>query len=70
MVTSSKDGKLGFWNCKDSYKQLSMIKYSKNEAELNAVQLISSPLGPCAVVGGASGSLSFYDVNNGKVLWQ
>jgi WD40 repeat protein len=37
LVTCAKDGKLAFWNAKDNFSLLSMIKYSKTEDELNVV---------------------------------
>ena len=37
LITSSRDGKVGFWNARDGYKPLSMFKYSKAEEEINAV---------------------------------
>ena len=37
LITCAKDGKLAFWNAKDNFSLLSMIKYSKSEDELNVV---------------------------------
>jgi WD40 repeat protein len=37
LITCAKDGKLAFWNAKDNFSLLSMIKYSKTEDELNVV---------------------------------
>lgn len=37
LITCAKDGKLAFWNAKDGFKQLSMIKLTKAEDELNIV---------------------------------
>lgn len=37
LITCAKDGKLAFWNAKDNFSLLSMIKYSKSEEELNVV---------------------------------
>jgi len=68
LVSCGKDGKLAFWNAKDNFQQLSMIKYSKTEDELNAVIVMHSKDSlPYLVVGGASGSLSVYNLTEGKV---
>jgi WD40 repeat protein len=69
-VTCAKDGKLAFWNAKDNYQLISMIKYSKTENELNAVAFIAGKDDASyLIVGGASGALSVFDINGSKVCF-
>ena len=70
LITCSKDGKLAFWNVKDGFAQLSMFKYSKSETELNAVHFIEYLDSPYVIVGGASGGVSIFDINNRKQCFQ
>lgn len=65
LITCAKDGKLAFWNAKDNFKLLSMFKYSKTEDELNVIQYYTDKDGtPFLIVGGATGALSIFDINN------
>lgn len=63
LITCAKDGKLAFWNAKDNFSLLSMIKYSKLEEELNVALCTTYDLQPYVIVGGASGALSVFDIN-------
>ncbi len=63
LITCAKDGKLAFWNAKDNFSLLSMIKYSKTEDELNVVHFTTHDSSPYVIVGGASGALSIFDIN-------
>lgn len=70
LVTCAKDGKLAFWNSKDNYQLISMIKYSKTENELNAVAFMTGKDDASyLIVGGASGALSVFDINGSKVCF-
>ena len=69
LITCAKDGKLAFWNAKDGFKQLSMFKYSKTEDELNVVHYLVVDETPYLIVGGASGTLSIFDINNNKICY-
>lgn len=69
MISCAKDGKIGFWNAKDNFKQLSLFKYSKTEDELNVVHFLVSDA-PYVIVGGASGALSIFDINHNRVCFQ
>jgi U3 small nucleolar RNA-associated protein 13 len=68
LISSSKDGKLGFWNVKDNFKQLSLMKYSSQEPELNVAYYVQRET-PFIIVGGATGALSVYDINKGKIAF-
>ena len=68
LITCAKDGKIAFWNAKDGFKQLSMFKYLKSEDELNVVHYAVTEQ-PYVIVGGASGALSVYDINNNKICF-
>ena len=69
MTSSSKDGKLAFWNAKENFKQLALIKFSKTENELNVVHYFVHADQPYLIVGGASGALSIFDINNKKTIF-
>jgi U3 small nucleolar RNA-associated protein 13 len=69
LITSSKDGKLGFWNIKDQYKLLSLFKFSENEEELNAIHYTLFANRPYLIVGGASGALSIFDINHSRICY-
>ena len=47
-----------------------MFKYSKSETELNAVHFIQYLEQPYVIVGGASGGVSIFDINNRKQCFQ
>ena len=69
LITCAKDGKIAFWNAKDQFKQLSMFKYSKGEDELNVVHYLMTDA-PYVLVGGASGAVSIFDINNNRICFQ
>lgn len=69
LITCAKDGKLAFWNAKDSFKCISISKHSKTETELNVVHYLQLASGPYLVIGGATGALSVYDINNGRTCY-
>jgi len=66
LITCAKDGKLAFWNVKENFAQLSMFKYSKSEEELNVVHFIQYQESPYVIIGGGSGAVSIFDINNRK----
>jgi U3 small nucleolar RNA-associated protein 13 len=68
LISCAKDGKIAFWNAKDGFCQLSMFKFSKNEDELNVVHYFFNET-PFVIVGGASGALSIFDINNNKICF-
>jgi WD40 repeat protein len=70
LITCAKDGKIAFWNAKDNFKQLSMFKFSKSEDELNVVHYVLMNDQPYVLVGGASGAMSVFDINNNKICYQ
>lgn len=70
LITCAKDGKLGFWNVKENFASLSLFKYSKAEEELNVVHFFEHQDSPYVIIGGASGSLSIFDINQAKQCFQ
>lgn len=71
VITCSRDGKIGFWAAKEGFKMLSMFRLSKHEEELNVVKyFIGSNSQPYILVGGASGALSIFDINNNNLCFR
>lgn len=71
VITCSRDGKIGFWAAKEGFKMLSMFRLSKQEEELNVVKyFIGANSQPYILVGGASGALSIFDINNNKLSYR
>ncbi len=69
MFTSSKDGRLGFWNINDNYSQLAMIPI-KEETELNVLHFMLLNDQPYLLIGGASGALTLFDINKSKQVYR
>jgi U3 small nucleolar RNA-associated protein 13 len=69
LITCAKDGKIAFWNTRENFAMLSMVRYSRAEEELNAVRYIEYEGEPYVVVGGGSGAVSVFDINKSKISY-
>lgn len=70
LISGSRDGNIAFWNTKDNYKQISLVKKaSPADEEINAIYYLNVNSHPYVVIGGTSGLLSIMDVKTQNIIY-